>query len=68
MKKFYCSKSDRVLGGVCGGLEVYTGLDSLFWRILFLALAKWLLVPYLMIWLFSSNPPRNEINNKNTFV
>jgi phage shock protein PspC (stress-responsive transcriptional regulator) len=56
-RKFYVSRRDSYIGGVCGGLEEYTGIDSLLWRILFVCLAKWLLVPYLMIWFFSSPPP-----------
>ena len=33
------SRSDRVLGGVCGGLAEYTGVEALLWRIGFVALA-----------------------------
>lgn len=29
------SRSDRVLGGVCGGLGQYTGMPSWVWRLLF---------------------------------
>ena len=28
MKKLYRSKSNKILGGVCGGLGVYLGIDA----------------------------------------
>lgn len=51
------SRSDRWLGGVCGGLAPATGLPAWLWRLIFLALAVcggtglmlyvllWILVP-----------------------
>ena len=33
------SSRNRVLGGVCGGLAEYTGVEALLWRIGFVALA-----------------------------
>jgi phage shock protein PspC (stress-responsive transcriptional regulator) len=51
------SRTDRWLGGVCGGLAVATGVDSWVWRLIFalftltfgfgvvLYLLLWLLVP-----------------------
>jgi phage shock protein PspC (stress-responsive transcriptional regulator) len=50
------STTNRVLGGVCGGLAQYTGTDPLLWRVGFIALAVmgagvliypllWLLLP-----------------------
>jgi len=33
MKKFYRSKSDKMLAGVCGGLASYTKIDSTIIRI-----------------------------------
>jgi phage shock protein PspC (stress-responsive transcriptional regulator) len=51
------SRSDRWLGGVCGGLAPATGLPSWLWRLIFLSLALcggtgvmiyvllWILVP-----------------------
>src|SRR5881409_1568837 len=32
------SSTDRMLGGVCGGLAAYTGLDPVLWRIGMVAL------------------------------
>ncbi len=49
------SRSDRVLGGVCGGLGEFFGLRPLWFRIIFviLALPGGLpgLIPYLLLWL-----------------
>ena len=32
------SATDRMLGGVCGGLAEYTGIDTTLWRVAFVAL------------------------------
>lgn len=49
------SRSDRVLGGVCGGLGEFFGLRPLWFRILFviLGIPGGLpgLIPYLLLWL-----------------
>ena len=48
------SRTDKVLGGVSGGLAGYSGIDPLLWRIGFVALA--LAGPgvpvYLLLWIF----------------
>ena len=38
-RKLYRSESDRMLGGVCGGLGDYLDVDSTLVRIIFVALA-----------------------------
>jgi phage shock protein C len=49
------SSSDRVLGGVCGGLGEFFGLKPLWFRIVFviLGIPGGLpgLVPYVLLWL-----------------
>jgi phage shock protein C len=47
-KKYYRSKQNSMLGGVCGGLEEYTGIDSIFWRLAFIFIPQ-SLVAYLLI-------------------
>ena len=53
--KLYRSRQDRMLGGVCGGLGQYLGIDSLLVRLFFVLLA---LGPgigvmlYLILWIF----------------
>lgn len=42
MKQFLRSRQRRIFWGVCGGLESYTRIDAVFWRLLFLAGLYWL--------------------------
>ncbi|MGY1635102.1 PspC domain-containing protein [Geodermatophilus sp. SYSU D00742] len=55
------SRTDRVIGGVSGGLAEYSGIDTLLWRVGFVALA--IAGPgipvYLLLWLFMSAGPRD---------
>jgi phage shock protein PspC (stress-responsive transcriptional regulator) len=49
------SRSDRWLGGVCGGLAKATGLDSWVWRLLFVLFTLTFgfgAVLYLLLWIF----------------
>ena len=49
------SRSDRVLGGVCGGMAHATGVESWAWRLLFAVLfvfAGMGLLAYLLLWIF----------------
>ena len=53
------SSSDRMLGGVCGGLATYSGLDPVLWRVGMVALT--LLGPgvlvYLLLWVLMPTAP-----------
>lgn len=42
MQQFLRSRRRRIFCGVCGGLEAYTGIDAIFWRLIFLAGLYWL--------------------------
>ncbi len=49
------SSSDRVLGGVCGGLGAHTGLPSWAWRVMFCVTAIYFGVGvlfYVLMWIF----------------
>ena len=49
------SRSDRWIGGVCGGLAAATGLESWIWRLIAVALAFFGgsgLLLYILLWLF----------------
>jgi phage shock protein C len=49
------SKSDRIVGGVCGGLGKYTGMPSWAWRVLFCLTFFGFgfgLLLYVLLWLF----------------
>lgn len=52
---FRRSRTDRVFGGVCGGMARSTGMESWVWRLLFVALficggVGFLL--YVLLWIF----------------
>lgn len=53
-KKLYRSKSDKILGGVCGGLAEYFEIDPIIVRLVFLALlfAGAGLLVYIIGWIF----------------
>ncbi len=38
-KRLYRSRGDRVVGGVCGGLGAYSGLDPVLFRLLWIVAA-----------------------------
>jgi phage shock protein PspC (stress-responsive transcriptional regulator) len=55
------SRTDKILGGVSGGLAEYSGIDALLWRVGFVALALaggTGIVVYLLLWLLMpAGPP-----------
>jgi phage shock protein PspC (stress-responsive transcriptional regulator) len=49
------SRSDRWLGGVCGGLGLVTGVESWIWRLLFVLFVVTFgfgLAIYILLWIF----------------
>ena len=53
-KKLYRSKTDRMLGGVCGGLADYLGVDPIIFRFLFVVLvfgADFGFWAYILLWI-----------------
>ena len=55
VNRFRRSQSDRILGGVCGGLARLTGIESWVWRLLFAVLFIFAgagLLAYLLLWIF----------------
>jgi phage shock protein PspC (stress-responsive transcriptional regulator) len=55
VNSFRRSRSDRWLGGVCGGIARSTGMDSWVWRLLFAVLFIFAgagLLVYLLLWMF----------------
>lgn len=52
---FRRSKTDRWLGGLCGGLAVETGVDAWVWRLVFTLLflaCGFGIVLYILFWIF----------------
>lgn len=55
LNKFRRSKSDQWLGGICGGLGKFTGLESWVWRLLFVLFTFYFgfgLLAYVLAWIF----------------
>ena len=55
LKKFRRSRFDRWLGGVCGGLGAFTGVESWVWRLIFVLAflcGGTGLLAYLLAWIF----------------
>ena len=55
-KRFVLSQTDKKLGGVCGGLADYFGIDSLIVRLSFVALILgWGsgLLLYILLWILA---------------
>ncbi len=58
----YRSETDRMIGGVCGGLAEYLGIDSIWFRVVavLLALADGLgFLAYLLLWIIV--PTRSKV-------
>jgi phage shock protein PspC (stress-responsive transcriptional regulator) len=55
------SRTDKILGGVSGGLAEYSGIDALLWRVGFVALTLaggTGIIVYLLLWLLMPAGPR----------
>ena len=59
-KRFYLSNTDKKIGGVCGGLAEYFGVDPLLVRVVFLVCIVGVgfgLLAYLVLWLLAPRAP-----------
>jgi len=57
------SPSDRWIGGVCGGLSLFTGMDSWVWRLIFtltLMAGGLGFLLYLVLWIFVPLAPETH--------
>ena len=55
-KRFHLSETDKKIGGVCGGLAEYFGIDSLLVRLAFVILILGYgsgLLAYILLWLLA---------------
>jgi phage shock protein C len=55
LNRFRRSRSDKWLGGICGGLGQFTGLESWIWRLIFVFFAMCVgtgVLAYLLAWIF----------------
>ncbi|MGB0388589.1 MAG: PspC domain-containing protein [Ardenticatenaceae bacterium] len=70
-KKLYRSRSDQMLGGVCGGLAEYLGVDSTWVRLLFVLAGLFSgtgVLLYLALWVIVPLPPIQEAFVERSFV
>jgi phage shock protein C len=61
MKKLYLSNTDKKIAGVCGGLGEYFDIDSVLFRVLFIAglfLGGFSAILYLVMWLIIPKQPQ----------
>lgn len=57
------STTDRMIGGVCGGLGAHTGLPSWAWRVIFCIAVLYFgvgLLLYLLLWIFIPATPEQK--------
>jgi phage shock protein PspC (stress-responsive transcriptional regulator) len=55
-RSFRRSKTDRMLGGVCGGLAKISDVESWVWRVLFVIMTVFFgisILAYLLVWIFA---------------
>ncbi|MCL2782956.1 MAG: PspC domain-containing protein [Propionibacteriaceae bacterium] len=63
-KKFYRTHDDKVLGGVCGGIAKYFGLDATIVRLVCVGLALVGgagIAVYVLLWLFTPDSASGDI-------
>ena len=69
-KKLYRSPKNRVIGGVCGGLGEYLGIDPTLIRILYILFALWfgsgLLAYLIFLLLVPEEPHEKEITHQDS--
>ncbi len=62
MKKLYLSRTDRKIGGVCGGLGEYFEKDSTLFRVIFVLIsvlsAGLGIIAYLAMWMIIPRKPK----------
>jgi len=59
-KRFYLSRTECMIGGVCGGLAEYLDTDPLLIRVLFLVLLFGFgsgLLAYIVLWVLAPKAP-----------
>ena len=61
MKRLYRSRTDRILGGVCGGLSAYFDIDAnlirILWVVLILLSIGFGVIVYIVAWILIPEEP-----------
>lgn len=69
-RKLYRSRSEKMLGGVCGGLAAYAGIDPVIVRLFFvlftLAGGAGVLI-YLILWIVVPEEGESSVWNENSY-
>ncbi|MCC7409374.1 MAG: PspC domain-containing protein [Phycisphaeraceae bacterium] len=55
LKKLARSKTDKILGGICGGLGAHTSMPAWMWRVIFVVgafLSGLGVIAYIVMWIF----------------
>lgn len=63
-RRLFRSENDKIIGGVCGGLANYFGIDAVVMRILFIILAFSFglgILPYIILWIVVPSSSIQEI-------
>lgn len=63
LRRLSRSRSDRLLGGVCGGFGKHTDVPSWGWRVIFCAISLYFgagILLYLLLWLFLPLEPSSD--------
>jgi phage shock protein C len=64
MKRLYRSAKDRIIGGVCGGIADYFGIDPviirILWIIVTLASLGFGILAYLLAWIIIPRNPNQK--------
>ena len=66
-RKLYRSETDKMIGGVCGGLSEYFGIDSTLIRLVFALIVVYGgsgLILYVILWIVIPTESRVEISTK----
>ena len=64
VRRLYRSRTDRILGGVCGGLGEYLGVDSNLIRIVWILLSfvyGVAIIIYIIAWILLPEKPEIEV-------
>jgi len=64
LHRLHRSTTDRVIGGVCGGLGAHTNVPSWAWRVIFSVAVLYFgigLITYLLLWLFIPATPAQSV-------
>lgn len=59
-KRFYRSRKNRIIAGVCGGLGEYFNIDPIIFRVIFFVLHGVNLI-YFLLWIFVPENPTQPV-------